>query len=291
MNGGYIRPTVTQRVRAFLNRHGARVRPWCGLDEVYGELYALLDRHRDDPLFWPPLAELVRSIVDAATTSRGQQGAPRAELLASWDVDELVRRLRQALPGSGATVEAEADQQAWLRFAGRLSPAVLGGFLLLGLAASACDPGDSAVSSSEDDYQDASADADSAAGGAVGTGGSAGAGGAPSTGGAGGAEAGCDVQSSSVLGTAIASSSLTAEEKQALSECFASLGTSWCVGLSELFQTRTPAEIARVLEAMLFCCDGNRSVLDEEYSIGAEAQLLEGSLCMVVVYKGVAFPE
>ena len=297
MHGGYIRPTVTQRVRAFLYRHGARVRPWSGLDEIYGELYALLDRRRDDPSFWQPLAELVRSIVSAAASSRGRLPAPQAELLASWDVDELVRRLRQALPDSDGAVEGEPEQRAWLRFTRTLSPAVLGGFLLLGLAASACDSGDSTVSSSEDDYQDAGADADSAAGGAAATGVGGGAaslisvGGRPGMGGAGGAGGGCDVGSSSVLGSAIDSSSLTAEEKQVLSECFAALGASWCVGLSELFETRPPEEIAGVLEEMLFCCDMNSSVLDDEYSSATESRLLSGSLCMVVVYKGVAFPD
>jgi hypothetical protein len=132
-----IRPTVTQRVRAFLCDQGAQVQAWSGLDETYAALYALLNRRRDDPAFWPPVRALLQEIVDTAQREGcGGAGVETTELLASWDLDALVAGLRAALPGGDAPVDAGVVQ----RFASRLSAAVMGGFLLLGLAAAGCAP-------------------------------------------------------------------------------------------------------------------------------------------------------
>jgi hypothetical protein len=120
-----IVPTITQRVRFFLAGQGATLRPWTGLQETYDELYALLRRRRSDPEFWQPLKGLLQEVIDNAADS---QRRDQAELLTSWKVDELVDKLRDALP-------ADAISTGRSDFTRTLSTAVLGGFLLLGLAA------------------------------------------------------------------------------------------------------------------------------------------------------------
>jgi len=135
MGAPAIIPTITQRVRLFLTQQGAALRPWTGLQETYDELYAVLRRRRDDPDFWQPLKGLLQEVVDSAADSQrhARRGASAAELLDSWQVDALVDELQDALPDSGA-----AASSARTDFTRTLSTAVLGGFLLLGLAATGC---------------------------------------------------------------------------------------------------------------------------------------------------------
>ncbi len=132
-----IIPTITQRVRSFLAEQGADLRPWSGLQETYDELYGLLRRRQKDPEFWQPLKGLLKEVVASAADSqkRGPVTTAPGELLGSWQVDELVDDLRNALPEDA--VSARSD------FTRTLSAAVLGGFLLLGLAAAGCGNGDS----------------------------------------------------------------------------------------------------------------------------------------------------
>ena len=146
MVGTTIQPTVTQQVRAFLGSQGAAVQAWSGLDETYAELYALLNRRRDDPTFWEPVRELLQEIVASSTDPDRPDRLPaaQAELLATWDVDQLVAELRAALPGGEEPVDAKVVQ----RFASKLSVAVMGGFLLLGLAAAGCGDGKCGAASS-----------------------------------------------------------------------------------------------------------------------------------------------
>jgi hypothetical protein len=130
-----IVPTTTQRVRLFLAEQGAALRPWAGLQETYDELYALLRRRRSDPEFWRPLKILLQEVVDSAADSqrRGRRASTEAELLASWKVSELVDELRNVLPG-----DANGAWPTRTDFTRTLPTAVLGGFLLLGLAAAGC---------------------------------------------------------------------------------------------------------------------------------------------------------
>ncbi len=130
-----IVPTITQRVRSFLSQQGAALRPWTGLQETYDELYALLSRRRGDSEFWRPLKVLLQEVVDSAADSqrRGRPISRDAELLASWQVDALVDELREALP-----MGANGGWCTRTEFTRGLSSAVLGGFLLLGLAAAGC---------------------------------------------------------------------------------------------------------------------------------------------------------
>jgi hypothetical protein len=130
-----IRPTTTQRVRGFLIDQGIAPRPWSTLDETYAALYRLLRARRDDNAFWRPLAGLLRDVVADAADGPRRLPARQAELLRSWDVEELVRDLRRALPGRCAPV---GDHRG---FARALGAPVLGGFLVLGLAAAGCDDG------------------------------------------------------------------------------------------------------------------------------------------------------
>jgi len=128
-----IRPTTTQRVRDFLLAEGVTARPWSSLDETYAALYKLLRARCDDNAFWKPLSGLLRDVVADAADGPRRLPAPQAELLRSWDVEELVRDLRRALPGRCASA---GDYRGFSR---TLAAPVLGGFLVLGFAAAGCD--------------------------------------------------------------------------------------------------------------------------------------------------------
>ena len=278
MNAPAIRPTTTQRVRAFLDAQGVDLKPWSGLDETYGELYALLNARRDDQSFWGPLADLLRDVVGQALDGESRLPAPDAELLASWDIDELIRDLRKALPGD----EILADHQTLTRFTTGLHAAVLGGFLVLGMAAVGCTP-------DEDSTPDAGGDADqieAADGDADGDADED----ADVDGDAEG-DAECDLENSSVLGEILAESRIPEGAKQELCSCFASLNESWVGGLETLFATAAPAEIARILGLMADCCVQTPENLDSDFE-DAEEAFLDGDLCGgVPVYRGVSFPD
>ncbi len=128
-----IRPTTTQRVRRFLDEHGLAPAPWVRLDETHAALYRLMRARTDDDAFWKPLAGLLGDIVADAAEGTRRLPAKDAELLRSWDVDELVRDLRRALPSRW-----DGDTSA-RRYTSSLAAPALGGFLLLGLAAAGCD--------------------------------------------------------------------------------------------------------------------------------------------------------
>ena len=276
MNGA-IQPTVTQHVRSFMMDQGEDVKPWTGLDETYGELYALLNRRRDDPGFWPPLAAMLQQVVDGAVDPNrpGRLSAPQAELLASWDVEQLIEDLRAALPGG----EPPHDTSAIRGFASRVSSAVMGGFLLLGLASA------SGCSDDTDVARDAAVQVDTAPD-------------AKATPDAGASDmeawfAKCNLANSSVLWSSIDKSSLKAGQKKQLCDCFDSLNKSWADGLTTLFSSGSAKEIAGALEHMLSCCNTtNKSKLNQDYD-KAKAEFLKSQLCKsgVPLYKGVSFPE
>ncbi len=274
---GTIEPTVTQQVRAFLTEQGEDVKPWTGLDETYGELYGLLNRRRDDPEFWPPLATMLRRIVAGAVDPHrpGRLPAPQAELLASWDVEQLIDDLRAALPGG----EPSRDPSAVRGFASRLSSAVMGGFLLLGLASAA------GCSDDADAGKDAAAvDAglDRASPDTV-----------PAAPDLGAWFAKCNLDKSSVLWSTIDGSKLQHRRKQDLCACFVSLNKSWADGLTKLFSTGSAKEIAGALEHMLSCCNSaNKKNLGGDFD-KARDDFLKSQLCKagVPIYKGVSFPE
>ncbi len=272
--------TITHRVRAFLREQGAALSPWSGLDATYSELHALLDRRRDDPAFWGPLEALLREVLRQATDPDAERrlAAPAAELLSSWDAAELVASLRAALPGAASPGEAlGGGTPEYRRLTRRLSPAVLGGFLTLGLAAAGC--------SDHDAKPEGSGGASS--GGASSGGASSGGGG---TGGGGGAA--CVIEDAEVLASTIDGLELTAQAKASLCVCMTSLSQSWRDGLTTLFERGNAEQIATALEEMLLCCSRGRT-----NGTFSESALIDGSLCDDgggaggVVYKGVSFPS
>lgn len=250
-----IRPTVTQRVRRFLAAEGVEVRPWADLDAVYVELYRLMNRRRDDPTFWGPLAGLLREVVEDVTdpASSRRLPAPQAELLAGWEIRSLVDDLRRALPGGDVPVEKTAVR----RFGAKLPAAVLGGFLLLGLAAVGCNE-DSSDGTPECTPAGATTWAD-----------------------------GCDLPNSSVLWCSLATSSMDPGHKSSLCGCFARLSGSWSEGLTELFSTEPPEVVAATLEEMLECCAGS-AALGQPFP--ADPPPNPDELCEATpIYKGVSF--
>lgn len=288
MNGA-IEPTVTQQVRSFMVEQGVDIKPWTGLDETYGELYLLLNRRRDDPDFWPPLAALLQRVVDGAVNPDrpGRLPAPQAELLASWDMELLMEDLRAALPGG----EPPRDPSAVRRFASRLSSAVMGGFLLLGLASASGCPATPKVNSGtpiksraepKDDVKapappadneakpDAKQQPDPAAWFHK-----------------------CDLEKSSVLWGTIHKSGLDRQKKQQLCSCFDSLNKSWADGLTRLFSSGSAKDIARSLEFMVSCCaPDKKGCLDQDYD-KVKRRFIKRRIRVapVPVYKGVSFPE
>jgi len=307
--------TITHRVRTFLRRQGAAIEPWSGLDETYSELHALLDRRRDDPAFWGPLEELLREVLRQATAPEAERrlAAPTAELLSSWDAAELVVSLREALSGAAPSdAPLAAGTPEYRRFTRRLSPAVLGGFLTLGLAAAGCSDHDAepegsggassgGVSSGGVSSGGVSSGGVSSGGvssGGVSSGGvsSGGAGGGAASSGGGGTGGGggaaCVIEDAQVLASTINDSTLEAASKSSLCACMTNLTQSWRDGLTTLFERGDAAAIATALEEMLLCCARQRTS-----GVYAEGALLDGTLCELgggmggVVYKGVSFPS
>jgi len=282
--------TITHRVRTFLRRQGAAIEPWSGLDETYSELHALLDRRRDDPAFWGPLEELLREVLRQATAPEAERrlAAPTAELLSSWDAAELVVSLREALSGAAPSdAPLAAGTPEYRRFTRRLSPAVLGGFLTLGLAAAGCSDHDAEPEGSGGASSGGVSSGGVSSGGAGGGAASSGGGG---TGGGGGAA--CVIEDAQVLASTINDSTLEAASKSSLCACMTNLTQSWRDGLTTLFERGDAAAIATALEEMLLCCARQRTS-----GVYAEGALLDGTLCELgggmggVVYKGVSFPS
>jgi hypothetical protein len=307
MRAPAIVPTVTQRVRFFLGQQGAALRPWTGLQDTYDELYALLRRRRSDPEFWQPLKGLLREVVDSAAASqrRGRQASNAAELLQSWQVDELVDELRDAMPRDAGAAEAARTD-----FTRTLSSAVLGGFLLLGLAAAGCsgDPDGNAIVGT---------------GGSVGFGGQSsggtGAGGVVSSGGSDGA---VDVSQSGLDGSgpkrdgptaaciqgikpeldrAIGEANLTENDKSLLCACFSALSTEWTTSLTQLFASGTPEEISTMLSGLVGCCRSSGGIVGPDHHASASptttnlGYIRDGQgdlICYATpIYKGVSFAD
>jgi hypothetical protein len=243
-----IRPTTTRRVRDFLEAQGLAPRPWSTLDETYSALYGLLRSRRDDNAFWKPVAGLVRDIVADAAEGERRLPARHAELLRSWDVEGLVRDLRRALPGECAPA---GDHRG---FARTLGAPVLGGFLVLGLAAAGCDKVDDP--------------------------------------GGGGGEtpewaATCSLDDSSEIYSAIDDNEeISTGEKTDLCKCMAAMQTDWQSDLSAVFEDCGTEELAYVLEDLVDRCDAEAGALSEDPTDSAD-----GMCFGQPAYKGVAFPS
>ncbi len=268
-----IAPTVTHRVRAFLTSHGATLAPWSGLEQTYARLYALLSDRKNDPSFWPPLRELIGSILSAAAEP-GRLAAPEAELLRSWDVDCLVEELRKALP------ECRSEARGWRDLLRLNSVSALGAFLMIGWVAAGCGgkaeqtvqpipPGDASVDASVE----ASAEAN------------------PPEVGSDAWNAQCPLSPDSALYQALVESNLGDSQKASLCKCFSGLNANWNEGLSELFATGTPQQIASALNEMLACCQFDVAQLSQDFASVKDA-FLNGTLCSYPKpYRGVTLPD
>ncbi|MDD5308253.1 MAG: hypothetical protein PHU25_13100 [Deltaproteobacteria bacterium] len=302
-----IRPTVTQRVRGFLAGQGVEVRPWAPLDETYASLYRLMSAKRDDAAFWGPVQGLLGEIVEDATGANGRLPAPQAELLKGWDIEELVRDLRRALPN-----EAVSDPSAFKRFSAGLSAPVLGGFLLFGVAATGCNEskgdddtatdtgdagGDTDTDTDSDTDADGDADSDTSTDSMTSTSPDTGSDTGTDTGDAGNADGGtdtswddgCALDSSSALWKTIdGAKSLSDEQKASLCACMSALQPDWQQDLSNVFEVCDPDIVALVLETLVDeCAKNGGSLSDNPWSLAL-------SYCEPTTdtaYKGVAFPE
>ena len=210
-----IRPTATHRVRDFLASQGVALKPWSGLDETYAALYLCLKDRRDDPAFWVPLSELLREMGEAARDDE-RLPAPGAELLSPDALDDVLRSVREALPGD----ETPGGLAAVRRFAMGAPATAAIGFFLLGLAAAGCDM----IPPADDDDDD-------------------------------GQVLECGLGSTSVMWTTLDESDLSDGTKDFLCACMADLNQDWSDGLTNLFETGSEDEIAGALESMIDCCD------------------------------------
>jgi hypothetical protein len=290
MSRGTIRPTTTQRVRAFLDANGVRLEPWSRLDGVYAELYRLLEARCDDARFWTPLQRLVSELVSDAASALDRRRLPAAgaELLRSWDIDDLIRDLKSALPGDRT---GDGGGSALRVFFARLSAPALSGFLLLGLTAAKCDEGDGAdedagadadtdtdTDTDSDTDSDSDSDSDSDADSDSDTDGDTDQECAPSM-------DACEIDHGSILWTAIeGATEIPESEKLCLCSCFAALDEGWTAGLGALFESATPEQTAAYLEGMVACCD--YGYVDEPYVEG-----FDPTYCGAPAYKGVSFPS
>jgi hypothetical protein len=273
-----IRSTVTQKVRGFLGDQGLALTPWTGVDDIYAELYRVMNKRRDDPAFWPQVTQLLDGIVKDVTdpASPRKLATPQAELLSSWDVKSLVADLRKSLPGGDAPPEPGAVR----RFGQKLSAQLLGGFLLLGLAAAGCnqesDDGNPDVPDATDD------------GGGL----------CPGASGTGWADSCTLAQTTELWCTVATSSELSNHEKAELCTCFAGLNDSWRTGLTTLFATADAATVADALGGMLACVcgDGSSGAIPSPAELRAgdyqdpTAGHYAGLLCSPApAHKGVSF--
>jgi hypothetical protein len=285
---------LRQRVQSFLTDQGAP--PRAQLSRNYDQILSLMQRRRDDDEFWNPLTELLRDLVSSVVNAKDRQISvpPEARLLALWDVNELARHLRAALPHQSDTAESlnvdESRGPGWAHLTRGLSPHSLGLFLLLSLAACACDTAP---------VYPAGSGGGSNTGGSTSTGGKSSTGGNPSfacqrdAGKAQATDAGhalppsCCADTASELWNVIQDSDLTAGDKQVMYACFANLNATWCDGLVETFKNSTPTQIATYLNNLMSCCESRTSTFNSTFAVS----LIQGMCTNVIVYKGVTFPS
>ncbi len=273
-----LHPTVTQRVRTFLDAEGVRLAPWTTLDETYGRLYGLLAARRDEQAFWPSLGALLASLQDDVAGEA--KALSVAELLGRDEIERLVADLRRALPGDGH------ERGPVIDFTASLAAPALCGFLLLGLAASA---GCSTPNANDGNAAPPPAAPPPAAVVAPI---------APLPAKPKPVDAawfdGCALDHRGTLWRHIDRAALGDAEKRALCDCFDDLDARWTGRLSFLFRNARPAEVAKVLEEMVACCEAEDKAADASCrDVGKTETAVRRRLAPVemggVLYKGVAF--
>ncbi|MFH1532855.1 MAG: hypothetical protein ABIK09_19195 [Pseudomonadota bacterium] len=244
-----LQPTVIQEVRIFLHGAGLAQRPWSGAPEVLRALLDLLDEKRDDPAFWGPLAALLaRLAARQEDLDSGPDSLARdAEVLGAGELRALVTELRGALPG-----ENGQSRQPLVSVLRNLRAPALASVLLL-LAAGGCDVGgagpvgDSAV--------DVARGADWLTDGQ-------------------------DPVLKDVFDY-LAASNLPASTRKALEECLKAFSDTRRQDLVELFESKTPEEIAKHLEALASSTECQPGIPEKD---------IKPDLA-VPLYKGISFPR
>ena len=142
----YLRKTVTQRLRGFLEQTGGTPPVWATADEVIDRLWLTLRARRSDPAFWREFAALVEDLrADAAREAGVGLADPSAELLGRARVEDLVAELQAALDASPETPGRGGSRRA----RPHLSAALAACLFLLGTAACKKSPSDTAGTEAE----------------------------------------------------------------------------------------------------------------------------------------------
>lgn len=93
----HLRPTLTQRVRAFLAAYDP-IEPWSTWTDALDRLHALLIARRDDPEFWTELQALADDLQQDVQRGRCDGlPAPEAEVLSDAHIASVMAELRDAL--------------------------------------------------------------------------------------------------------------------------------------------------------------------------------------------------
>lgn len=96
----YLRPTLTQRVRSFLDAFDP-IKPWSTWTDALDRLHALMIARRDDAAFWAGLQALADQLQHDILRGRVDGlPAPEAEILSDADVAAVMAELRDALETS-----------------------------------------------------------------------------------------------------------------------------------------------------------------------------------------------
>ncbi len=104
----------------------------------------------------------------------------------------------------------------------------------------------------------------------------------------------CALEKNSILWREIdRSCNFTNNAKVELCVCFDTLRDDWATGLTKLFETGTPVEIAAVLDELITCCAEREDILEEPFTGDIQEDLLNEDLCPSLgpVYMGVRFPS
>jgi len=249
MNDSSLRPTAIQEIRGFLQEAGLAQRPWSGAPEVLRELLELLERKKDDPAFWGPLADLLARLAarqDDLDSGPGSLSRD-AEVLGAGELRALVTELRRALPG-----EPGHQRQPLASVLRNLRAPALASVLLL-LVAGGCDVGGSSDT------------------------------GEPVIDTVPGADTPTDKQDPVLKDVYdyLEASTLSSEAKKALEECLKAFSDTKRQDLVELFETKTPEEIAAHLEALAVSTECQPATPDKDVVPDLAVPL----------YKGISFPS
>jgi hypothetical protein len=96
----------------------------------------------------------------------------------------------------------------------------------------------------------------------------------------------CVIADAEVLASTINDSDYSDDHKARLCQCMTSLSQDWRNGLTALFETGTPEQIATALSEIASCCYSHSGLAF------SASELLAGTLCSPqTVYKGVTFPS